>query len=56
MDHGVIPLIQMFDGNTAKYLDVHLEVNLIIKRTYARAKEYKWKWKIESINEIKEFF
>ena len=41
MDHGVIPLTQMFDGNTATYLDVHLEVNLVIKRTYARAKEHK---------------
>ena len=41
MDHGVIQLTQMFDGNTATYLDVPLEVNLVIKRTYARAKEGK---------------
>ena len=41
MDHGVIQLTQMFDGNTATYLDVPLEVNLVIKRTYARAKERK---------------
>ena len=43
MDHGVIQLTQMFDGNTATYLDVPPEVNLVIKRTYARAKEHKWK-------------
>ena len=42
-DHGVIQLTQMFDGNTATYLDVPPEVNLVIKRTYARAKEHKWK-------------
>ena len=40
MDHGVIPLTQMFDGNTATYLDVPLEVNLVIKRTCARAEEH----------------
>ena len=41
MDHGVIPLTQMFDGNTATYLDVPLEVNLVITRTYARATGHK---------------
>ena len=40
MDHGVLPLTQMFDGNTATYLDVPLEVNLVIKRTCARAEEH----------------
>ena len=40
MDHGVLPLTQMFDGNTATCLDVPLEVNLVIKRTCARAEEH----------------
>ena len=40
MDHGVLPLTQMFNGNTATYLDVPLEVNLVINRTCARAEEH----------------